>query len=226
MRSSQSHFRPQCLPSIEPAVRSGRARPRLHSKYDNVRASIDSGLNMLKVNEKFPEFKVNARFKREEFFRRIKPATLVQLLHKAEVDCLILDVREHDAYLLCHIRNAISFPAAFLRRSVNIFSLEILKYVNKEPEKIIVFYDDNGNSASSTGNLFAEKGIDNIFMLNGGLREMVLQYPDMVEGQLEVHTSYFSGSSTPSVRSEPYTSISCSSNNRRRPPSSVSYHKT
>ncbi|MCO5574945.1 hypothetical protein L7F22_028740 [Adiantum nelumboides] len=148
MRSSQSHFRPQCLVSAEPILKPRRSRSRLHFNYDNVRASIDSGLNMLKVNERFPESKVNARFKKEEFFRRMKPARLACLLNEAEVDCLILDVREHEAYLSCHLKDALSFPAPVLKRSMNVFSLEILKYINKEPEKIIVFYDENEVTAS------------------------------------------------------------------------------
>ncbi|KAI5072070.1 hypothetical protein GOP47_0012176, partial [Adiantum capillus-veneris] len=91
---------------MDSILRPGRSRSRLHSKYDNVRAStIDSGLNMLKVNEKFPESKVNARFKKEEYFRRMNPAMLARLLNEAEVDCMILDVREHEAYLSCHLKD-------------------------------------------------------------------------------------------------------------------------
>lgn len=222
MRPSQNRFRLQCTPSVEPLPRTGRNRSRIQSKYDNVKAAIDSGLNMLKVNEKFPESKVNARFKKQEFFRRMNPSTLVRLINEGEVDCLILDVRDHEAYLTCHLKDAVSFPAPFLRRSVNVFSLEILSFINKEPKKIIVFYDDNGLSALSTGNLFAEKGVDNIFMLNGGLKEMALKHPELTEGRLETQSSYFSGTPTPSVKSDPYTSAGYSAKRRWCRPSSSS----
>ncbi|KAI5072071.1 hypothetical protein GOP47_0012177, partial [Adiantum capillus-veneris] len=59
-------------------------------------------------------------------------------------------------------------PSTSFKEIYECLTLEILKYINKEPEKIIIFYDENGGSASSTGNLFAEKGVENIFMLNGG----------------------------------------------------------
>ncbi|BFI40405.1 centrosomal protein CEP41 [Marchantia polymorpha subsp. ruderalis] len=162
------------------------ARPlkdiKLINKYENVKSTIDSGLNMLKVTDKFASTKVNARFKKEEFFRRLKPVLLVKLLHETQIQILLLDVRDADEFQTCHIRGALSYPAINLKKTINYFSGDILPFINKEPEKIIVIYDDDEQSVVSAGNLFIEKGVDNIFVLHGGLEEVANNYPEMIEG--------------------------------------------
>mmetsp|Transcript_17219 Transcript_17219/g.55142 ORF Transcript_17219/g.55142 Transcript_17219/m.55142 type:complete len:144 (+) Transcript_17219:535-966(+) len=77
-----------------------------------------------------------------------------------------------------------SYPAPLLTRAVNPFSAEILQYSNKEPERIIVIYDGADTTAVHTGNLFFEKGVDNVFVLTGGLAELAGMYPELIDGQL------------------------------------------
>ena len=43
---------------------------------------------------------------------------------------------------------ALSYPAPMLHRSVNNFTPEILAYANKEPERIIIIYDDDERIAT------------------------------------------------------------------------------
>ncbi|EFJ08497.1 hypothetical protein SELMODRAFT_428883 [Selaginella moellendorffii] len=168
------------------------------TKYGNIKASIDSGINMRKLNEKYPEAKISilwkledARFKKEENFRRMKLSTLLRLLDEKQIGCLILDIRDKDEFQACHMKGAISYPAPLLRRSVNVFTVEILSFeatqtsfsllfrapqMNKEPDKIIIFYDEDEHTGASTGNLFVEKGVENIFMLSGGKKTFLFLF--------------------------------------------------
>ena len=55
-----------------------------------------------------------------------------------------------------------------LRRAHQPFTAEMLKYRNAAPAKVIVVYDLAGSTAAAEGNLFVEKGIDNLIVLSGG----------------------------------------------------------
>ncbi|CAM6104966.1 unnamed protein product [Calypogeia fissa] len=156
---------------------------KLTNKYENIKSTINSGLSVLRVTDKFAETKANARFKKEELFRRMKPGLLTKLVEESEVQVLLLDLRDIDDYQICHIKGALSYPAVNLKKSVNYFSADILSFINKEPERIIVIYDDDEYVMASAGNLFFEKGVDNIFVLHGGLKEVASRYSYMVEGE-------------------------------------------
>eukprot|EP00245_Coleochaete_scutata_P014051 TRINITY_DN5891_c0_g1_i1.p1 TRINITY_DN5891_c0_g1~~TRINITY_DN5891_c0_g1_i1.p1 ORF type:complete len:232 (+),score=42.76 TRINITY_DN5891_c0_g1_i1:61-756(+) len=175
-------------------------------KYESVKAAVDSGFNALKLSEKFDESKNNVRFRREEFFRRLKPSAFARLAEEAKVDYLLLDVREKGAFDDCHITKAVSYPAPTLTRSVNAFTSTILEYMNKEPDKIIVIYDEDEKISVPTGNLFYEKGVDNVFVISGGLRELGEKYPELIEGELPRPPSpALSSMTTKSNRSTPST---------------------
>ncbi|OAE25478.1 hypothetical protein AXG93_3698s1130 [Marchantia polymorpha subsp. ruderalis] len=134
------------------------ARPlkdiKLINKYENVKSTIDSGLNMLKVTDKFASTKVS----------------------------ILLILLETFQFTALPSLKALSYPAINLKKTINYFSGDILPFINKEPEKIIVIYDDDEQSVVSAGNLFIEKGVDNIFVLHGGLEEVANNYPEMIEG--------------------------------------------
>ena len=55
-----------------------------------------------------------------------------------------------------------------LRRAHQPFTAEMLKYRNAAPAKVILVYDLTGSTAAAEGNLFVEKGIDNLIVLTGG----------------------------------------------------------
>ena len=61
-----------------------------------------------------------------------------------------------------------NYPVRLLSRAFNPFTPEILAFRNQEPGRIIVLYDLNDEMAASAANLMFEKGIDNVFVLNGG----------------------------------------------------------
>ena len=97
---------------------------------------------------------------------------------------LLLDLRTTEEYDSCHVRGAVSFPIAMLSRAMNPFIPEILEFCNREPEKIIVVYDMKERQSVIAGNIFFEKGIDNVCMLSGGLAEFANRFPEMVLGEL------------------------------------------
>ncbi|GBG91585.1 hypothetical protein CBR_g52621 [Chara braunii] len=142
--------------------------PPKNPRYRRVKATIDSGCNVLKVQDKVDEMKNNVRFRREEYFQRLKPAGLLKLMEEGQVDFLLLDVRDGESFKRYHMKGAVSYPAPTLTRTLNPFSMQILNYVNKDPDKIIIIYDDDERIAVNAGNLFFEKGVDNIHMLSGG----------------------------------------------------------
>lgn len=102
----------------------------------------------------------------------------------SDVDYLLLDLRDPDAYAKNHIRGAESYPAPTLTRAMNNFTSSILSFANKEPERIIVVYDDDERTAVSTANLFYEKNVDNVFVITGGLNALAVGHPELIEGEL------------------------------------------
>lgn len=115
---------------------------------------------------------------------------------EGEKSFLLLDVRDPDGFTQCHLQGALHYPAPMLSRSVNPYLPEMYNYVsfcilisliilkkNKEG-KLIIIYDLDEKIAVPTGNLFFEKGFDNVQVLTGGLREFAEQYPELVEGEI------------------------------------------
>mmetsp|Transcript_44453 Transcript_44453/g.85030 ORF Transcript_44453/g.85030 Transcript_44453/m.85030 type:complete len:231 (+) Transcript_44453:129-821(+) len=155
-------------------------------RYEGITAQVDSGFNEIKLGEKFDLGKLNARFRRDENFRRLKTTTLARFVsNEEEVDFLLLDVRDQEDFKTCQINNALNYPAPMLSRSVNNFTPEILAFSNKESEsKIIVIYDFDERVAGPAGNLFFEKGVDNVFLLSGGLKKFGAEFPELCEGVL------------------------------------------
>eukprot|EP00761_Pharyngomonas_kirbyi_P009871 gb/GECH01009889.1/.p1 GENE.gb/GECH01009889.1/~~gb/GECH01009889.1/.p1 ORF type:complete len:207 (+),score=52.07 gb/GECH01009889.1/:1-621(+) len=158
-------------------------------KYENVGPAVDSGHNVRKFLQKHGEHTLNARFRRKEQFSRIKGKTLCRLLEEEEEEVnddkercvLVLDLRSPEDYEQNHIRGAHSYPAPRLSHVMNPFTPAITAFKNKE-NRIIVIYDDDEKIVTSAGKLFYEKGFDNIFVLTGGLHELVQHSPEWIEG--------------------------------------------
>lgn len=120
------------------------------------------------------------------------------------MDYLLLDLRDQESFNKGHIRGAEHYPAQTLRRAMNNFTSSILAFANKEPERIIVIYDDDERTAVPTANLFYEKAVDNVFIITGGsfppafalwntrlsmlasagLRALAKEYPELVDGEV------------------------------------------
>ncbi|KAK2950218.1 putative Chromosome-associated kinesin KIF4 [Blattamonas nauphoetae] len=94
---------------------------------------------------------------------------------------LLLDIRDEDFYKECHIKYAQHFPAALLSRASNYFTPEIISYQNKENKKIIVYCNDERES-SRVATIMFQRGIDNIFIITGGLRKICNKYPEVLVG--------------------------------------------
>jgi len=82
---------------------------------------------------------------------------------------LLLDVQKEHLYDRCHIRSAINFDSSALNRTMNPYIPEIMKYMNKD-DKIIVVYDENEDLAAKVVTNLTERGINNVFLLSGGLK--------------------------------------------------------
>ncbi|KAK7880912.1 hypothetical protein WMY93_032445 [Mugilogobius chulae] len=125
-------------------------------------------------------------------------------------DCpyLLLDVRDRDQYESCHIISAHSFPIAFLSRTMNPYTKEVLEYKNA-PGKIIIVYDEDERAASQAATTMCQRGFENLFMLSGGLKVLSQKFPgSLVSGRM---SSRLSSVSVQSARSRQSSSSSCSS---------------
>ena len=97
---------------------------------------------------------------------------------------LLLDLRDSDAFDQCHIIGAVNFPSAMLSRAQNYFTKAVLDYVNKEG-KIIILYDEDERIAHACSTTMIERGVDNLFMLSGGMKVLYSKFPTgIVRGPL------------------------------------------
>lgn len=97
----------------------------------------------------------------------------------AEIDFLILDLREQTDYDSYHIKEALFYPGTYISRDKFLSQMVTMK--NKEGKMIIVYHNDERNGIPYAGLLF-QKGYDNIYFLSGGIEEFVKKYPEYVEG--------------------------------------------
>ena len=82
---------------------------------------------------------------------------------------LLLDCQLSDQFQNCHIRPAINFDPAELSRTMNPYNKTLLKFINK-PNKIIIVYDQNEDSAVRVAKNLAERDVQNVYLLSGGLK--------------------------------------------------------
>ncbi|XP_037623505.1 centrosomal protein of 41 kDa isoform X1 [Sebastes umbrosus] len=90
---------------------------------------------------------------------------------------LLLDVRDRDEYDRCHIISAHSFPIAMLSRAMNPYTRDVLEYKNAAG-KIIIMYDEDERIASQAATIMCERGIENLFLLSGGLKVIAQKFPE------------------------------------------------
>ncbi|XP_035498142.2 centrosomal protein of 41 kDa-like isoform X2 [Scophthalmus maximus] len=109
-----------------------------------------------------------------------------KLADRSYPDCpyLLLDVRDRDQYDCCHIISAHSFPITKLSRTMNPYTKEVLEYKNAAG-KIIIVYDEDERIASQAATIMCERGVENLFMLSGGLKVISQKFPEgMTTGSL------------------------------------------
>ena len=101
---------------------------------------------------------------------------------EGETSFLLLDLRQVEDFEKCHVLGASSYPTAMLSRSVNCFTPEIYSFRNK-PNRKIILYDLDEKLTAHYANVFIERGIENIWVVNGGLREFAYHFPGMLQGE-------------------------------------------
>jgi rhodanese-related sulfurtransferase len=95
---------------------------------------------------------------------------------------LVADVREREAYELCHIKGAVHYPLTMLTRSANEFLPQILAYRNKQHAKIVLYSDEEKNALRAAQILYSQKGFDNLLLLSRGLKQFAKQHPHLLVG--------------------------------------------
>uniref|UniRef100_A0A8C4Q4S4 Centrosomal protein 41 n=1 Tax=Eptatretus burgeri TaxID=7764 RepID=A0A8C4Q4S4_EPTBU len=141
--------------------------------------SLIHGVGEMDTLVKEPEFPPSPR-------RAISSEALLEMPY-TNCPYLLLDLRDSDAYKQCHIIGAYNYPSAMLSRSCNQYSKEILQYKNY-PGKIIVVYDEDERIAPTTATILCEHGLENIYMLSGGLKVLAQRFPwgGMTTGNLPI----------------------------------------
>jgi hypothetical protein len=76
------------------------------------------------------------------------------------------------------------YPSALLRRAHTPFDAEFVAFANREHDlqRILVLYDEDERLAVPAAQLCVEKGVDNVFVLTGGLLAFGGRFPDLLEG--------------------------------------------
>jgi len=107
----------------------------------------------------------------------------------------LLDLRDAEDYELYHIKEcktdinnfishifliAINYPAPNLGRDKMI--PELYKFKNS-PGKLIVVYHLDERSGIPHANSMAQKGYENVYLLNGGVEAFLEAFPEAVEGK-------------------------------------------
>ncbi|EPY29917.1 hypothetical protein STCU_04327 [Strigomonas culicis] len=102
-----------------------------------------------------------------------------------KTDFLLVDCREAEDYEKCHIKGALYYPKTRIYHGTNPFLTEMYAFKNKE-NKMIVLYDLEEERVAALANTIFEKGVDNIAILAGGLREFVQDYSSYIDGESPV----------------------------------------
>lgn len=97
----------------------------------------------------------------------------------ADIDFIILDLRETENYNEYHIREAISYPGCMISRDK--FLPQMISMKNKDGKMIILYCQDERTGTPFAGLLF-QKGYDNIYFLSGGIEEFSIHYPEYCDG--------------------------------------------
>ncbi|KAG5468761.1 hypothetical protein CUR178_01596 [Leishmania enriettii] len=181
-------------------------------KYSGVQAVVDSGMttqlaqymrnNIIKTRrqpgELFQRLRTDVI---AAFLRRQQPKSILQdggfarpmdeygglesALDKSDTGYLLLDCREVEHYHTCHIQTALHYPKMKLHHSTNPFLPEMYAYKNKE-KMWIVLYDMEEEVVVHLATIMYQKGVDNVAIIAGGLREFAQDYSDLLTAQSPV----------------------------------------
>ncbi|KAI9141263.1 hypothetical protein BKA69DRAFT_1075875 [Paraphysoderma sedebokerense] len=85
--------------------------------------------------------------------------------YNPELPYLLLDIRDSDSFVRCHIVGAMNFPAILIKRDQ--LTSEFIYFRNK-PNKLIIVYDEDESIAGLAAQTLCERGIENVYLLSGG----------------------------------------------------------
>jgi rhodanese-related sulfurtransferase len=181
------------------------------SKYQHISGHLDTGLTSQKV--KFVSVREFNR-RRDEIYFRVNKDMLASLLREYESDreklgpghgspgggggpmivtheetakphydkpFLLIDCREEPAYERGRLSQARSFPHTFLLRDK--LHPEMYQFRNRDESLIIVYCEDEQVSRN-TCKILVDRGISNVFLLTGGMKEFAAKYGEFVEGDV------------------------------------------
>lgn len=185
-----------------------RVPPPPNEKYAKTKPVVDTGMTV----ELAQYMKMNAnRLKRQpgELFHRVLTSTIANYLEnrirpliledggyaspmdeyhggedtaaKSNMVYLVLDCRTVEEYRECHIAGALHYPKSKLHHAVNPFLPEMFAIKNQK-DKMIVLYDLDDERVTDVGNALFQKGIDNVAIMAGGLKEFVQDFSKYLIG--------------------------------------------
>ncbi|KPI85927.1 hypothetical protein ABL78_5011 [Leptomonas seymouri] len=183
-------------------------RPAPHKKFSSVQAVVESGATA-QVAQYVKENRIKTKQQPGEFFKRIRTDTVANYIRsqepkvaledggfarpmdeyggaesgegKPKIDYLLVDCRDLEHYDTCHIKNALHYVKVRLHHATSPFLPEMYTFKNKE-NKMIVLYDLEEEVVASIANTMFQKGIDNVSIIAGGLREFAQDYEEMLTG--------------------------------------------
>lgn len=105
---------------------------------------------------------------------------------------LLLDVRSPEAYNTWHVRGAVSYPPSQMIHASNSLPRDIYYYkgpreldaADGSGKMVIVIDDDGKTTAPYAGNLLVQKGVDNTYVVHGGLEQFAPRFPHLLEGDV------------------------------------------
>lgn len=175
------------------------AASALGSRYSNVRATVDSGRSVTRVQRDWEDASAYSRRKPDEPFSRISARVLGQCLDARSdpppgpdadprdrlPECLVLDVRsDPTAHALGRVEGSVPYPVQALLHPVRPFSALLLSFKNLAPHRVVVVACDDERESARAARLLHEKGFDNAYLLTGGMARLADVCPHHFTGHL------------------------------------------
>eukprot|EP01060_Flectonema_neradi_P025727 TRINITY_DN3454_c3_g1_i1.p1 TRINITY_DN3454_c3_g1~~TRINITY_DN3454_c3_g1_i1.p1 ORF type:complete len:248 (+),score=34.60 TRINITY_DN3454_c3_g1_i1:44-745(+) len=147
-------------------------------RYSNVRSTLDTGNNILNTREK------DKADKQKDGLRRVRSSALFKMMTDGAEDekVLVIDVREREDYDDGKIIGASHFPPKNLFHAMNPFTPEVFSFKNKANHMIIAYDLNDGPMVHRAATTLFDRGVDNIYVLAGGLQDFVRDFAFHVEG--------------------------------------------
>lgn len=177
-------------------------RTAANPKYNGVQAVVESGMTT-QLAQYMRDVKVKTKKQPGELFARVRTDIIAAFLDSQEpkpvledggfarpmdeyggaqngdgkpaTSYLLLDCRDVADYGTCHIKSALHYPKIKLHHATSPFLPEMYTYKNKE-NKVIVLYDLEEEAVVPLANTMFQKGVDNVAIIAGGLREFAQDY--------------------------------------------------